>query len=207
MRWRERRQRRWALLALILGLLGMTGVAVASHVDSMFKTGNFDTDCFDGTLAGPRQLCQTDNSALTVWRENSLTLDGRRNIGQMLDDQFRPSDLSVTFEAPVFSGLSETDIIYVRRDVPADLAGLTWCNDAIFDTSCDQHYVAFQFDTPSPVLACHESGHGVGLTHGNDASPKVSDSDESLGCMQRPLPFGNDGRLGTHNRELIDATY
>jgi len=88
-----------------------------------------------------------------------------------------------------------------------EFEAIAWCNDAVTDTRCDQHYNAYRSDTPGRGLACHESGHAVGLTHGSDASPKVSNGENSLGCSQEPVPATNTGQLGGHNRALIDGTY
>lgn len=200
----------WALalaLALAAGIMwAMAGFAAASHTDSMYKTMSNQVDCFDGTLTGNRTFCQTDNLALTVWRENSITSVGKVNIGGMLDRQFRPTDLTVTFTAnPAFVGDAETDVIYIHRDIPA--AAIAWCNDAVSDIRCDQHYNAFDTDTPTPDVACHESGHAVGLTHGQDANPAVSNQDNLLGCLQTPIPLTNTGQLGSHNSGQINGTY
>lgn len=70
---------------------------------------------------------------------------------------------------------------------------------------CDQHYVAFDVETVPRILACHETGHAVGLTHGRDANPEVSSSASSLSCMQDPL--GTDAYIGSHNAAQVNSTY
>jgi hypothetical protein len=193
------------VLAAGLLTLALAGYAVANHVDSMYKTANFNIDCFDGTLAGGGIFCQTDNAGLTVWREGSIPAGSERtNVGGVLADEFRPTDLSVTFvKSPVYSGDAETDIIYQKGDVPSGTAAITWCNDAVSDLQCDQHYN--RYDTfIDKNIACHESGHAVGLTHGQQASPKLSDSDNSLGCLQ---VLTQPPTLDAHNKQLINDTY
>lgn len=197
------------IFVVTLGLvLGVAGYATANHIDSMFKTANLDNDCFDGTLAGSKTLCRTDNAALNVWREGSIPAGSERtNIGAVLADEFRPTDFSVTFvQSPSYSGDAETDVIYQKGDTPSGTAAITWCNDAVTDTRCDQHYSRYSnFITKG--LACHESGHAVGLTHGQQASPSVSNTDGTLGCLQTPIPPSNNGELGTHSKQLINDTY
>jgi hypothetical protein len=56
---------------------------------------------------------------------------------------------------------------------------------------------------PSFRLACPESGHAVGLTHGEDASPAVSNTADSLHCMRRPDAEA-DRWLGQHNADQIN---
>lgn len=171
-----------------LGLLACSALVVlapgaaARHIDSIFKTDTvFNFDCFDGTLEeaneGEATFCQTDNTRMTVWRSGTIPSDAgeRTNIGGVLADEFRPTDLDVVFVTnPVYGGDSETDIIYKKQELPAGTAGTTWCNDAVEGgpdgEPCDQHYVLFDVFI-SRNVACHESGHAVGLTHGSAADP------------------------------------
>jgi hypothetical protein len=188
-------------LAVILFSLIAVGTAVAHHVDSMMPTVN--ANCMDGTLGDP--FCQTDNATFTIWRQSSITPTGKSRIGSVLNNEFEPTDLDVVFVSePSFTGGAETDVIYQQGSVPGTNIGITWCNDAVSSTKCDQHYVRFESDTPGTALACHETGHSVGLTHGQDARPQLSNQDPSLQCMQNPASTSN---LGTHNTQLINDTY
>jgi hypothetical protein len=197
-----------------LAVLAVTAPgAGARHIDSIFKTDTLDFDCFDGTLAGTETgdafYCQTDNHSMTVWRQASIPAGSERtNIGGVLDEEFRPTDLDVIFvRDPAFGGDSETDVIYQKGPVPTGTAAVTWCNDAVEGgpdgEPCDQHYARFDnFITRS--LACHESGHAVGLTHGEHADPPVSNNNSSLECMRE---FSPNDELGLHNRQLINDEY
>jgi hypothetical protein len=143
---------------------------------------------------------------LTVWRESSISSTGKSNIAWVLNNRFAPTDLNVEFVAShSYSGGAETDIIYQSRsDTPGGAAGWAGCDDAVSSTKCDQHYVTWLTSTPSQGQACHETGHSVGLVHGSDNSPALSDNDSSLKCMALPIP---NNQLGTHNTTLIDNTY
>jgi hypothetical protein len=55
-------------------------------------------------------------------------------------------------------------------------------------------------------LACHETGHAVGLTHGIDAAPVESNTASELGCMETP-DSGTRSTLGSHNRSEINSVY
>lgn len=82
----------------------------------------------------------------------------------------------------------------------------TWCNNAATVLKCDQAYSAFRTNSLiTDGLACHETGHAVGLVHGSDASPRLSNTDPSLGCMMRPVDPTTG--LGRNNINEIDATY
>jgi len=201
---RLRRLRRKYVLAVgtAVALIAATA-ALGTHVDSMMPTANYHPSCIDGNPGDP--FCQTDNADLTVWREGSLTSTGKANIASVLNNEFAPTDLVVIFAStPSYSGSAETDIIYQQGSVPGTDIGLTWCNDAVTSTKCDQHYNRFDSASPGTAIACHETGHAVGLTHGQQASPQLSNEDTSLQCMRKSAPTSN---LGTHNTGMINVTY
>lgn len=188
-------------------VLAVAGITQASHTDSMFKTGNYNSDCYDNSWS-TSHFCQTDNATVSVFREAGLPSTGRGNISATLTNSYDPgTDLVVDFvPSAIYSGPGETDIIYQYKpsSVPAGYDGWTWCNDALGPVQCDQHYVAFQSDSPGWGLACHETGHGVGLTHGQKASPAVSNGDDALACMTTPV---ETHLLGSHNVGQINGAY
>jgi len=83
---------------------------------------------------------------------------------------------------------------------------------------CDQFYVEYHGDRICPgtycdsvafqrTLACHETGHTVGLLHGSNANPATTDTDTSFNCMRtNPMP-ANDTVMGTHNVGEVDDEY
>jgi len=193
-------------LALTMVATGLSSVAVADHVDSMYPTANAATPCSDGTITSG-SLCETDNATLEVYRQASVGTIGKQQIRTTLDSSYNATDLTVRYEdPPVYTGPAETDIIYRVRDVPGTAIGITFCNDAVTETKCDQHYVTFQRQ-PAVPIACHETGHAVGLLHPGDADPRVSEDglDQlSFRCMTN---LGFDPTLGPHNARQINATY
>jgi hypothetical protein len=210
MNWsRFQRARGKAVVVLVTVCVLAAGVTAAfgTHVDSMFKTQNFNPDCHDDS-GGPDandHFCQTDNATLTVWRASSLSATGKNNIASSLNGKYNPTDLNVSYvSSPSTSGSAETDIIYEAGDPPGSNIGITWCNDAVSSTKCDQHYVLFSDPSIQESYACHETGHAVGLTHGHEAYPRLDNLDSSLGCMTNP-PYTT--ALGTHNTQMINATY
>ena len=116
-------------------------------------------------------------------------------------------DLSVIrHKSPVYSGGSETDIIFeYRTDMPDPYLGFAWCDDAVNSTKCDQHYVAFDAATPPSSTACHEAGHAIGLTHGSEASPSQNLTSSSLGCMKTPTD--GTATLPSSVTDQINSTY
>lgn len=139
-----------------------------------------------------------DGGALTVYRgyiqsamaeATYLTLFGSYNT----TDVGPVSELS----SPKTSGSVETDIIYKYRDLGPGTYGRAECDDnSIGGNRCDQFYVYFNYvfsnandqqswyTTFTRALACHETGHAVGLTHGAEAYPSISNQNSSLHCMR-----------------------
>lgn len=195
-------------VTMFIGTLLLSGC----HFDNMFKTGNANADCFDGgsTFRSGDFFCQTDNATLTYWLNISdLTASERNAINATLFGSFDTTDLDVDAHGtPVYSGGGETDIIYENgSDVPTGSDGVTWCDDAVSTVECDQHYIHYRpAFAVSVELACHETGHAIGLTHGQDAAPRVRNDNADLGCMRDPT-FGGQRWLGVHNESQINGTY
>jgi hypothetical protein len=122
-----------------------------------------------------------------------------------MSEQYAPTDLTLTVQGSgVYSGRSETDIVYQKGSLPGGFVGMTWCDDSVGGGKCDQHYVRFLTSSPPYTDVCHESGHGVGLTHGKNASPRKGNNDRRLGCMVTPDDING---LGAHNKAMINSTY
>jgi hypothetical protein len=56
-----------------------------------------------------------------------------------------------------------------------------------------------------PRVVCHETGHGLGFTHGQYASPWKANNDNTLECMSNSshAPYV----VGSHMLPLINSTY
>lgn len=173
----------------------------------MFKTNNTNWNCVSGGMNVNSLFCRTDNSGLTWHVESSLLgTTGHTNIAHQLNNEFASTDITVSYTVnPVYTGGSETDIIYQQGAVSGGGA-VTWCNDAVNSEMCDQHYVRFRSTTFGRGLACHETGHAIGLTHGTEAYPAQPDNSAELYCMRLPASAG----LGPSNGAIvsqINATY
>lgn len=193
--------------------LGATAVvaAIISGVDSMYPTTNTSWSCTSSTAPG-NYFCQTDNSSLTFGSESSLTGAQKTFVANVVFAQYDPTDLNASEHTSiVYSGGSETDIVYQTGSLPAGYAGVAWCDDSSpGGKKCDQHYVRMLSSVISATninsgVTCHETGHAVGLTHGDNASPTVAITDNNLECM-KSMP-GTTGTLGAHNINQINGTY
>lgn len=204
---------RRTIMPRVAGLLFVVGLSTALPsaafaADNMYPTGNARWTCFDGDF-GYGRICQTDNKALTVYMQDSVSAARKTTITNMLGKEFAPTNLSVSHKSSgTYSGDAETDLIYQvsSSGFSGTTIGRTWCNDAVTGQRCDQAYVRFRGISFDTELACHETGHAVGLTHGEDAFPALSNRASELGCMETP-DSGTRPGLGAHNRSEINATY
>jgi hypothetical protein len=184
--------------------------APAAANDNMYKTSNASWNCWDGTMSDGL-FCQTDNRTLTAYFQDSATGNGVASTTKgrlaLLNSN---TVLSVSYPATAeYSGSAETDIIYQvsSSGFSGTTIGQTWCNDASSSTQCDQEYIRFRAASyVDDELACHETGHAVGLTHGADAGPSESNTASELGCMETP-DYGSRTTFGSHNIDEINNTY
>ncbi|MEU6783037.1 hypothetical protein ABZ912_27900 [Nonomuraea angiospora] len=196
----------------LVPLMVAVGVAWAAATDNMFPTGQTTMSCVTGL--GGNYPCQTDNRDVTFYMDSNgeyeLEQVDKNTVNSVIDSEYRPTDLAFHYDSsPVFSGGAETDIIYQEgsNGVPSSADGVTWCNASGGDVvDCDQQYIRIRGNGHyTDTLTCHETGHAVGLQHGDNASPRLSKTDSRLGCLQTPVPAG--ATLGANNRENINATY
>ncbi len=191
-----------AFAAIALAGIGAT-TASAAITDSMYPTANTPWSCTDGEMGDG--FCRTDNNALTVWLQGSVSSAGKTKVKNALNGQYNPTDLNVSYPgSPSYSGGSETDIIYQSGSTPSGSRGIAWCNDSVGGNKCDQHYVRFASSNPPASTTCHETGHAVGLTHGQNASPRLRQDDSRLACMVTPSAVAS---LGAHNKSMINSAY
>ncbi|MGH3447251.1 MAG: hypothetical protein ACRDP4_06470 [Nocardioidaceae bacterium] len=198
-----------AMVAIVAG----GGVAWAKVTDNLVPTHGgprHDEWCHKGSLNHQRVACQTDNSYVTYHRQGSLEHRDKVVVGHAIK-LYRPGPLSFHHRPHAkYHGAAETDIIYQEGRVPGSDEGYTWCNDPLPKAAnwygCDQQYVRIQGGGYyKRGLACHETGHAVGLVHGKQATPPVSNQRKALRCM-RKTPALHD-KLGKNNRQNINQTY
>lgn len=179
--------------------------------DNLVPTHTYAPLCIAQTINTASRVCQTDNGAVSVYIQGTVTNNMESRIRDSLDNSYDPTQsLTVTCASPpVYSGAGETDIIYQQGALPsATAAGIYGCDDDVDNSlhSCDQGYVRFITNDVygRRLLACHETGHAVGLTHGDAAYPITANSSTKLGCMRAPFD-PSQYLLGSNNVDQINA--
>jgi hypothetical protein len=209
------RRARITVSAIAVLVLGTASAAIAAATDNMVPTNRYPNYCRAGNSSGNGSVCQTDNGSVSWYMYPSVTkfASDVTAIRAAIDGSYDPiSNLSFTYDStPVKEGGGETDIMYQEGDILAggNFLGYTWCDDAVDGQmySCDQQYIRFRGDQIDRSLTCHETGHALGLLHGNDASPWVDPTNASiLGCMANPHDSVNQ-YLGSNNVDWIHVTY
>lgn len=157
----------------------------------------------------PAGIYQTDNADVWFYMDSvgdySLNSTNKSVVNNTIDSQYRPTALAFHYDdTPTFSGGGETDHVWQKGLVDGSAEGRAWCNDVNIDV-CDQHYIRIETGHYNQGLVCHEMGHAVGLTHGRDASPPVSQTEPELRCLRTPVSSGDI--LGAHNTRMINGTY
>ncbi|WP_179201116.1 MULTISPECIES: hypothetical protein [Streptomyces] len=203
------------LTIAVAGVLLGAGVAWAAVTDNLVPTGNHNPSCSEPGIFSSVTVCQTNNGSVYYNMDSSgeyeLEAGDKDIVRDMLASQYSSTDLAIYYDSnPTFSGDAETDIIYQEgsTDIPDDADGFTWCNDdsPAAEYECDQQYIRIRgAGSYTPGLSCHETGHAVGLLHGDDASPQLLKTNSALGCMQTPVDYCEP--LGDNQADNINAHY
>ncbi|MQS37714.1 hypothetical protein FFZ77_19395 [Streptomyces katsurahamanus] len=172
-----------------------------------------DPDGGDGSVD-----CLTDNADVYYYMDSvgafELESPDRAAVSSTMSNEYAPTNLAIHYDStPVFSGSGETDIIYQEgsKNLSENSIGVTWCEDggegsgryALWE--CDQQYIRIRGNgTYDTSVACHETGHAVGLTHGMDAIPVKGNNEPRLGCM---VTSDWNNNLGSSNVANINSVY
>lgn len=197
--------RRLRSLTLAGLVIGAALVVSAERSDANFVTANSRswTSCttlipcmtndksvytFTGDL-GPQMLTATNGALSSINATNLNTFAGAYAHG------------------------SGTDIYYGYEDLPGPV-GRYMCVTIEGGWKCTHAHVMYDGDAlagysafSQRFAACHESGHAVGLTHGEDGSPQLANNATALECMKTPIQTSGSNILGTHNNAHINSNY
>ena len=197
--------------------------------DNIFPVYGGANACYSGRT-GP---CLSDNTDPVTWYAGKLNDYMFSAVRRAINQSFQPTDLVMerTLRRDVsWSGNYETDIVYFPDpDLPSDRYGQMLCEQSPNETPtrCDQFYVYFDYGNQSNfiasnpyhggryirrAMACHETGHTVGLSHGENSrllpsgTGSIDNDDPRLGCMVTETSQ-YDQELDSHNIDSINACY
>lgn len=194
-----------AATGLVVAVAAATaGPAAGTHgtFDGMVPTANYNVNCSTSTPT----VCQTDNADMTIFRGSTLSATASSNITTALNSWYDITDLNVQYGVGYTTNGANTDVVYgISGSVPAGSDAYYYCAISAGGYRCDQGVVNFINNTVvTKGVACHETGHAVGLVHGMNGSPQLANNDGRLECMQTPTPdIGN----GEWNRHQINDLY
>lgn len=210
------------LLVATAGFTAFTVDAGAHHslsgipFDNMSPTLTAPAECANGP-----NICRTDGLSVEAYVLN-LGPVMRERTEFTLDASYHTTDLNVSYASSSsvsYSGCCETDIIYnttANSAMPIqNVAGVAVCDDSVSSTVCDQFYIHYQQENVNDnltdlvylrKLACHETGHAVGLVHGQQSYPIVSNTTHTqISCMV--TGYSTAQLLGVHNQSAINLQY
>lgn len=185
-------------------------ITSADHgVDSMYRNPGQD-NCREGI---PRQdVCRADNINHTWFLSPGYSAD-------MLNASVSAMNSWGTTDVNTFR---ESSLSYLVTDVhfwpdPA-LQGTTTlgnvdCLKALDWLRCNAYNARIRPDVYTggynlaKAVICHEAGHTLGLLHGSDSVPQVSDQQAAMGCMRTDPLTGAMRFPGTHNLHQLNSAY
>jgi hypothetical protein len=174
---RNRRDLQIIVVAVVCAMMAaMTSSAHASNFGPLFADNPGQSYYYDaGHTAGAR--------AATTWT---------------IEYSYQPTDMNWYYTT---TGIHTSNDIWYTVDPVADpYIGLTTCRALMDIDECEHWHVVYDepwwidaSDVSRRSLACHETGHTVGLKHG------------SYGCLEEGQTWNQ--YLGTHNTSHINSRY
>lgn len=183
-------------------------VAIAAPISASNFVTNRPVVCAEGP--GSNTPCMTDTADFS-WNAEL----GPRMSNAVLDTLYNSYDTTDLVVEAYPSHDSSVDVHYQMSQLPDSVFGMYQCVYKVPGSTfrCNHGHIRFDPEASAGLsddelrgLACHETGHSVGLTHGAEASPVMSNGDDELRCMQTPIAQVVP-TLGPHNAAHIDANY
>ena len=193
-----------SVVFVVIVLAATSGVRVAHATNFTGGTGN------SGCSANAQ-----DNSTMSWHRTSGLSTAMRTAVSNALNNHVNPTDITVAAEQATPDG--NTDVVYREANYVGNYCGFTWhsagsligytyCRTTSganggtcqgFDIFFDQSWEVSTTTTLRGSIACHETGHSLGLTHPGTGI------DQST-CMSGPNGFQG---YSTHEVGHINGFY
>ena len=197
-------------------IIGITFVAAivllfvpASPAGANFVTDSYWTQRYNPACQRNVTPCMNDDSVLS-WNHD-LGPRLRAAVEGTLANSYENTDIDVQWTNVINEQL---DVLYYVADLPGTTAGQYFCLNTASAYQCDHAHIIFDgtlaggmSDRLLRQLACHETGHSVGLLHPADGGPGISDQNPNYQCMTRPLGAVDAPDLGGHNAGHLNDAY
>lgn len=215
-------RRATSFAVLFVALVLNSSPAYAIYVNNLMPTPEVPSCRTAGP--GPNGVpCQSDNATVTYWMESPIDKTtgtdstAEAQINATMSGSYNGTDLNTAYDStPVDSGTGETDIMYRHKIADfgdSSAVGYYFCNDVsgISNTKCDQGYINLKYITNTAAqmraLACHETGHAVGLVHPTESSPNKAPGDTQFECMMNAPVAAHYGLGADPNIANINRVY
>jgi hypothetical protein len=197
------------LAALLMAISLVTLGAPLSAAAHNFVVGNPN---FPNCPLNVSTSCLQDNYIVTVNVTGGLGPKMEAATRSTWDGSYNTTDLVRAYTTVV-----SADIYYTNTDsLPVGVVGRTICLTAgsgprrclrarvLYDGGNIVAANLHNNPTALKALACHETGHAIGLVHPQDAAGGYESA--NVGCMASPLNI-EDSLVRTHNVEHINGHY
>lgn len=217
---------RKVVMILCMSVIALAAASVVTAVlddDRIFPVAGKSSTCQETNPDNNTSVCLADSQFHDYHYQNlgpKMTTATNSTIGQSWNTisgwtwQYDPT--------PLYSGQGETDVIYRSSNfLPDGAFGWASCEDRADTnaTRCDQSYVTYHGDficqqglcdgTSSDAaklwsLACHESGHTLGLLHPDASNPVAPTNEADYRCMRSDAAL-TSAVVGSENVQAINS--
>jgi hypothetical protein len=187
-------RRAWPLIAAISLLLAGTSTAFADNWGAIYDE--------------PTSVSFQDDSLMSYQWDTNLSSDMRTASDRTLTGSYATTDLNIL----KYADGHRDDLNNHYAIGPPPIAGKLGYHDCVYwvsfsRTRCRHGHVRYtnrslSTDTYEKALACHETGHSVGLRHKGSSA----NSQSIVRCVWDPVP-STDPYLGSHNVAHINGLY
>lgn len=174
---------------------------VASVVTALTAAAPVSADNFEyGGCSDHLRPCWQTNKNIYVFYDANLPEVWRDAVRAVRRDELNPLPGWQTY----YGSHADADVHYLRDDaIGTNVMGEYFCSELGSTGYCDHAHVRFNhgfttmWETLRKKVACHETGHSVGLHHRDPAVATIA----TYGCMISGKQMGNyTGDLANHNR-------